>query len=68
MMNIMRMLDILFIRHIRCQGTYEECEREMKKEIQKLIDDLELVDNDICDNVIDTGIEWEVFDIVEIKK
>jgi hypothetical protein len=40
----------------------------MKKEIQKLIDDLELVDNDICDNVIDTGIEWEVFDIVEIKK
>lgn len=52
---------------IRYQGTYEECEIEMKMEIQKLIDDLELIDDDICGNVIDTGNEWEVFDIVEIK-
>lgn len=51
---------------IRYQGTYEECKREMKKEIEKLVNDLELWDEDICDNVIDTGNEWEVFDIVEI--
>ena len=37
-----------------------------KKEIQKLIDDLELSDEDVCNNVIDTGVEWEVFDIVNI--
>ncbi|HAU88198.1 MAG TPA: hypothetical protein DCW90_22805 [Lachnospiraceae bacterium] len=53
---------------VRLQGTYEECEREMKKEIYKLVNDLELTEEDICDNVIDTGNEWEVFDIVEIKE
>lgn len=53
---------------IRYQGTHEECEREMKKEIQRIVDELELVDEDVNDNVIDTGNEWEVFDIVEIKE
>lgn len=53
---------------VRYQGTYEECERTMKKEIQELVDNYELVDEDICINTIDTGNEWEVFDIVEIGK
>ena len=53
---------------IRHQGTYEECKREMKKEIKELVDNYELADEDICDNVIDTGNEWEVFDIVKIKE
>lgn len=51
---------------VRYQGTYEECERTMKKEIQELVDNYELIDEDICINTIDTGNEWEVFDIVEI--
>lgn len=51
---------------IKYQGTYEKCQREMKKEIQRIVDELELVDEDVNDNVIDTGNEWEVFDIVEI--
>ena len=51
---------------VRYQSTYEECERMMEKEIQELADDYELIDEDICGNVIDTGNEWEVFDIVEI--
>ena len=51
---------------VRYQGTYEECTREMKKEIKELVDNYELADEDICDNVIDTGNEWEVFDIVKI--
>lgn len=52
----------------RFQGTHEECKREMKNEIAKLVDDLELIDEDISNNVIDTGAEWEVFDIVEIRE
>ena len=32
-----------------------------------LKDDLGLHDKDINDNVIDTGDEWEVFDIIRIK-
>lgn len=39
----------------------------MKKEIKELVDDLELCDEDIFENTIDTGAEWEVFDIVEIE-
>ena len=53
---------------VRYQGTYEECTREMKKEIKELVDNYELADEDICDNVIDTGNEWEVFDIVKIEE
>lgn len=52
---------------VRYQGTYEECKKETSKEIYDLVNDLKLTDDDICDNVIDTGVEWEVFDIVEIK-
>ena len=48
------------------QCTYEECKKETTKEIYDLVNDLELTDDAICDNVIDTGNEWEVFDIVEI--
>lgn len=51
---------------VRFQGTREECEIEMKK-IKELVDDLELCDEDIFGNTIDTGAEWEVFDIVEIE-
>ena len=51
---------------VRYQGTYEECKKETTKEIYDLVNDLELTDDAICDNVIDTGNEWEVFDIVEI--
>lgn len=39
----------------------------MKKEIKELVDNLELCDEDIFGNTIDTGAEWEVFDIVEIE-
>ena len=53
---------------VRHQGSYEDCKKAMEKEIQKLMDDLGLLDEDINENVIDTGNEWEVFDIVEIKK
>lgn len=52
---------------VRFQGTREECETEMKKEIKELVDDLELCDEDIFGNTIDTRAEWEVFDIVEIE-
>lgn len=52
---------------IRHQGTYEECKKGMDEEIRNLIDDLELLEGDICCNVIDTGKEREVFDIVEIN-
>ena len=53
---------------VRYQGTYEECTREMKNEIKELVDNYELADEDICDNIIDTGNEWEVFDIVKIEE
>ena len=43
-----------------------ECKKETTKEIYDLVNDLELTDDAICDNVVDTGNEWEVFDIVEI--
>lgn len=51
---------------IRYQGKYEECVKEKEREIQKILEDLELEDGDVFENVIDTGNEWEVFDIVEI--
>ena len=49
------------------QGTYEKCREEMEKRIQKLVDDLKLTDDDICEEVVDTGIEWEVFDIIKVE-
>ena len=45
----------------------EEKQQEMKKEIKELVDNYELADEDICDNVIDTGNEWELFDTVNIE-
>lgn len=47
---------------IHFQGTYEECVKERKKEMRCLVKDLGLPKQDICDNVVDTGIEWEVFE------
>lgn len=52
---------------IRFQGTYDECQKQRKREINYLMDKLDLAGEDICDNVVDTGDEWEVFDIVEIR-
>lgn len=52
---------------VRHQGTYEECKRKMSKEVQNLVNDLELTSEDIRGNVIDTGNEWEIFDIVKIE-
>jgi len=31
------------------------------------VEEKELSEEDICENVVDTGSEWEVFDIVPIK-
>ena len=53
---------------IRFQGTYEECCKQREREIKELIDELELLDDDVNGNVVDTGNEWEVWDIVEIKE
>lgn len=50
------------------QGTLEYCQRKMKEEIQKRVDKLGLTDECVCDNVVDTGDEWEVFDVVEIRQ
>lgn len=36
--------------------------------MQKTIELLELLPEDISRNVIDTGTEWEIWDIVEIQK
>lgn len=47
------------------QGTYKECEVKMKEEMDEVINLHPL--SDICDNVVDTGEEWQVWDIVEIK-
>lgn len=58
--------------NILCIGTYEECEKKRKEEIQKIFSeyDLSKADNedfDIeTDNVVDTGEEWEVFSIIKI--
>ena len=50
------------------QGTEKECKRQRRKEIHKLVEEKELSEEDICENVVDTGSEWEVFDIVPIKQ
>ena len=48
---------------IRKQGTYEECLAEKRRQMKESCDSNEEPDND----VIDTGNEWEVWSIVEIK-
>lgn len=50
---------------ISFQGTYEECKAKMKEEINKVADELELLPEDICGNSIDTGEEWQVWDVVK---
>lgn len=52
---------------IRYQGTYEECKMEMEREMEMVLNEYHLPDEaKQFDNVIDTGNEWEVWDIVEI--
>ena len=48
------------------QGTYEECKLKMKEDMDNTIGEYEHLSEDVCHNVIDTGNEWEVWDIVEI--
>lgn len=50
------------------QGLYKECKAKRKKDMQKTIELLELLPEDISRNVIDTDTEWEIQDIVEIQK
>lgn len=60
---------------ILLQGTYEECLAERRKQMKELYEDCEAGDwggdnSDIDleeDNIIDTGNEWEMWSIVEIK-
>ena len=49
------------------QGTYDQCVAEEEKKINCLMEELECTEDDRNDNIIDTGIEWEVFDIIEIN-
>lgn len=51
---------------VRFQGTYEECKLKMKEDMNNTIEEYECLPEDVCHNVIDTGNEWEVWDIVEI--
>lgn len=51
---------------VRFQGTYDECKAKMKKDMDNTIEEYECLPEDVCHNVIDTGNEWEVWDIVEI--
>ena len=51
---------------VRFQGTYEECKLKMKEDMDNIIEKYECLPEDVCHNVIDTGNEWEVWDIVEI--
>ena len=58
---------------IRFQGTFWECDDERIKQIQRVFDEYDLsnADNEGFDieedNVVDTGEEWEMWSIVEIK-
>jgi hypothetical protein len=53
---------------VRFQGTYEECKLKMKEDMDNTIEGYEVSPEDVCHNVIDTGNEWEVWDIVEIEE
>lgn len=59
---------------ILAQGTYEECVKERIRIIKKIFaeEDLSSGDNEgfdmETDTCIDTGEEWEVFSIINIKK
>ena len=52
---------------VRFQGTCEECKLKMKEDMDNTIEECECLPEDICHNVIDTGNEWKVWDIVEIE-
>lgn len=51
---------------VRFQGTYDECKAKMKEDMDNIIEEYECLPKDVCHNVIDTGNEWEVWDIVKI--
>ena len=51
---------------VRFQGTYDECVAIRDVEIKETVNKLELLDEDVNENVVDTGNEWEVWDIVKI--
>lgn len=51
---------------VRFQGTYDECKAKMKEDMDNIIEEYECLPEDVCHNVIDTGNEWEVWDIVKI--
>ena len=59
---------------IRFQGTYEECLAKRIELIKKSFDTFDYSDGDNegfdpeTDNVIDTGMEWEVYSIVDLSK
>lgn len=59
---------------IRYQGTYEECLAKRIELIKKSFDSFDYSDGDNecfdpeTDNVIDTGMEWEVYSIVDLSK
>lgn len=59
---------------ILSQGSYEECLNERKRQIRKNFEEYDYSDGDNedfdieTDNVIDTGIEWEVYSIVDVAE
>lgn len=53
---------------VRFQGTYEECKAKMEEEMKEVRNNLVYSDEDMFENAVDTGNEWEVWDIVEIEE
>lgn len=59
---------------IKCIGTYDECMKKRIEEIQTIFSEYDLSKADNrdfhieTDNVVDTGEEWEVFSIINIKE
>lgn len=50
---------------IRLQGSFEECLEKKNKEVAELMSQLNT--EIVWDGTVDTGIEWETFDIVRIN-
>lgn len=48
-------------------GTKEECEDKMHKEVADCCNDYGDYSERCADNIVDTGNEWEVWDIVEFR-
>ena len=59
--------------NILAVGTYEQCKERRIQEIKRIFDEYDLsnADNDDfdieLDTCVDTGEEWEVFSIIEVK-